>query len=98
MRVLVLCLAASCATTLPLSVTVRSAQQEPIAGATVAWVCTPSGDAGSVTGLDGLAEATMFNSEPEQCVVTVAKIGYRSVQQTTMDLEPMVIALEEIAP
>jgi hypothetical protein len=86
-------------------VRVRTATGAPLAGATVACVCQPGGDAGAVTGADGLAELSLFNSKPETCVVTAARIGYQTEQRpkaavcpSARRCEPIDLRLPEVSP
>lgn len=78
-------------------VTVTTPAGTGVSDATVAWVCEPTGDAGAVTDDAGAAELTIFNSEPKQCVVTVAKPGYHTQQLSVDELaEPVTVELQEI--
>ena len=86
-------------------VRVHTATGAPLPGATVACVCEPSGDAGAVTDPNGVAELPLFNSEPDRCLITAAKIGYQTEQRPEAAAcpsegrcEPIELRLAEIAP
>jgi hypothetical protein len=78
----------------PTLVTVRSPDAQPVVGATVGWVCTPSGDGAAVSDASGVATVTIYNSDPDSCVLTVAKIGFRTVQLENQKLGPLDVTLE----
>jgi hypothetical protein len=78
----------------PTLVTVRSPDLQPVAGATVGWVCTPSGDGAAVSDASGVATVTVYNSDPDTCVLTVAKIGFRTVQLENQKLGALDVTLE----
>lgn len=78
----------------PAFVTVRSPDAQPVAGATVGWVCTPDGDGAAVSDASGIASVTVFNSDPDSCVLTVAKIGFRTVQLENQKLGSLDVTLE----
>jgi hypothetical protein len=96
---LVLALVAGCVTKASLSVDVSAAGGAPLEGVVVACVCDPAGDAGGVTDAGGAVELAVFDGEPDKCIVTVAKVGYRT-QQITIDTlaVPLAVALEELGP
>jgi hypothetical protein len=78
----------------PVMVTIRSTDTQPVAGATVGWACTPSGDGAAVSDASGVATVTVYNSNPDSCVLTVAKIGFRTQQLEGIELESRDITLE----
>jgi hypothetical protein len=78
----------------PALVTVRSPDAQPVVGATVGWVCTPSGDGAAVSDASGVASVTVYNSDPDSCVLTVAKIGFRTVQLENQTLGSLDVTLE----
>ena len=82
----------------PTLVTVRTPDAQPVANATVGWVCTPSGDGAAVSGVDGVAAITLHNSKPERCVLTVAKLGFRTIQLENQKLGSLDVTLEATSP
>ena len=92
--VVVLLLAGCPSSKPPALVTVRSPDAQPVAGATVGWACTPTGDGAAVSDASGVATVVVYNSDPESCVLTVAKIGFRTVQLENQKLGSLDITLE----
>jgi hypothetical protein len=89
------CALAGCPTQKPpVTVTVRTPDTQPVAGAVVGWLCTPQGDGAAVSDASGAATVVIFNSEPKTCTVTVAKIGFRTQQITNQPLGPLDVTLE----
>jgi len=78
----------------PVIVNVRAPDAQPVAGATVGWACTPTGDGAAVSDASGVATVTVYNSDPDTCVLTVAKIGFRTQQLEGLKLESRDITLE----
>lgn len=78
----------------PVTVTVRTPDAQPVAGAVVGWLCTPDGDGAAVSDATGAATVVIFNSEPKTCIVTVAKIGFRTQQIANQSLGSIDVTLE----
>ena len=78
----------------PVTITVRTPDTQPVAGAVVGWLCTPEGDGAAVSDASGAATVVIFNSEPKTCTVTVAKIGFRTQQLENQPLGPIDVTLE----
>jgi len=90
---------AACASQRVVQVRVTTPAGKAVGGVTIAWVCEPSGDAGAVTGEDGVATLSLFNSNPKHCLITVAKPGYETLQLAVDEIsDPVEVELEETAP
>ena len=87
-------LVAGCTSQTAVLVTVRSPDTQPVAGATVGWVCTPRGDGAAVSDVSGVASVTIFESDTDTCVLTVAKFGFRTLQLENQKLESLDVTLE----